>query len=67
MMQTKERYLVDDEGNRVGVVIGVAEYEKMLDDLEELSAIRAYDLAKAGNDEAIPFEQAVEEIERRRG
>ena len=66
-MQTKERYLVDDEGNRVGVVIGVAEYEKMLDDLEELSAIRAYDLAKAENDEAIPFEQAIEEIERRRG
>ncbi len=66
-MQTKERYLVDDEGNRVGVVIGVAEYEKMLDDLEELSAIRAYDLAKAENNEAIPFEQAIEEIERRRG
>ncbi len=66
-MQTKERYLVDEEGNRVGVVIGVAEYEKMLDDLDELSAIRAYDLAKAGNDEVIPFEQAVKEIESPRG
>lgn len=66
-MQTKERYLVDEEGNRVGVVIGIAEYEKMLDELDELSAIRAYDLAKAGDGEAIPFEQAVEEIERRRG
>lgn len=66
-MQTKERYLIDEEGNRVGVVIGITEYEKMLDDLEELSAIRAYDLAKAGDDEAIPFEQAFEEIEKRRG
>ena len=30
--------------------------------LEELESIRAYDSAKSANDEAIPFEQAVEKI-----
>lgn len=30
---------------------------------EELESIRAYDEAKASNDEAIPFAQAINEIE----
>lgn len=35
----------------------------MLDELEELDSIRAYDTAKQSNDEVIPFEQAIAEIE----
>lgn len=38
----------------------------MLQELEELEAIRAYDAAKASGDEAIPLDQAVAEIERDR-
>lgn len=34
--------------------------------IEELESIRAYDDAIASGDEAIPFEQAVEEIRRDR-
>ena len=34
--------------------------------LEELESIRAFDAAKASDDETIPFEQAVAEIERNR-
>jgi hypothetical protein len=30
---------------------------------EELEAVRAYDKAKSSTDEAIPFAQAIEEIE----
>lgn len=33
---------------------------------EEADAIRAYDRAKELNEEVIPFEQAINEIERRR-
>ena len=36
---------------------------QILGELEELESIRAYDAAKASNDEAIPFEQAVAEID----
>jgi len=64
MANIKERYLVDDNGNRIGVVLDVKEYRRLLQDLEELESIRAYDVAKASGDEAIPFEQAVAEIER---
>ncbi len=60
---TKPRYLVDDDGKQVAVLVDIEQYRALLEAAEELSAIRAYDAAKASGDEAIPFEQAVTEIE----
>ena len=59
-----ERYVVDEEGQQVAVLIDLEHYRKILGELEELESIRAYDAAKASADEAVPFDQAVEEIER---
>lgn len=67
MAQQAERFLVDEKGNRVGVLLEMAQYRKLLEELEELEAIRAYDAAKASQDEAIPFEQAIRDLEQRRG
>jgi hypothetical protein len=61
-----QSFLVDTDGNRVGVVLDVREYQAMLEDLEELESVRAYDAAKSSGEPAIPFEQAIEEIERHR-
>ena len=58
------RYLVDEEGRKEGVLLDIAMYRQFLEELEELESIRAYDEAKASGDEVIPFEKAVEEIER---
>lgn len=41
-------------------------YHQLLAALEEIESIRAYDEAKASDDEVIPFSQATEEIERQR-
>lgn len=60
------RYVTDDAGNRVAVILDLEHYENLLEAAEELDAIRAYDEAKAANDEAIPFEQAIREIEQAR-
>ena len=67
MSAFKENFIVDENGSRVGVVLDIADYRKLLEDLEELDAIRAYDEAVASGDEAIPFEEAIAEIEQRRG
>jgi hypothetical protein len=48
------------------VVLSRVEYEKLIEELEELEDIKAYDEAIAANDEAIPFEQAIAEIEKNR-
>jgi PHD/YefM family antitoxin component YafN of YafNO toxin-antitoxin module len=59
----KERYVVDEAGNRVAVLIDIEEYQKVLEALEELESISAYDEAKVSNDEIISFDQAIKEIE----
>jgi PHD/YefM family antitoxin component YafN of YafNO toxin-antitoxin module len=60
------RYVVDENGKRVGVLLDIKEYERMIEELEELEDILAYREAKAalesGEDEAIPLEQAMREI-----
>jgi hypothetical protein len=58
----KERIKTSD-GNRIGAVLDIEDYHRLLQELEELDSIRAYDTAKAFEDEVIPFEQAVTEIE----
>jgi len=64
MATRAERFLVDEEGHKLGVVLDIVEYKEILEDLEELASIRAYDAAKTSGDEAIPFEQALQEIQR---
>ena len=66
MEHRAERFVVDDAGNRVAVLLEIGEYQSMLEQLEELESLRAYDHAKASGERAIPFEQAVQEIERDR-
>jgi hypothetical protein len=66
MTRLKERYVVDDQGNRVSVVLDITDYHKLLEELEELESLRAYDRAKASGDRAIPFGQAIAEIESNR-
>ncbi|HKP72173.1 MAG TPA: hypothetical protein VJT82_04490 [Pyrinomonadaceae bacterium] len=66
MSTYKENFIVDEKGARVGVVLDITDYQKMLEDLEELEAIRAYDEAKASGDEVRPFEEVIAEIEQSR-
>jgi hypothetical protein len=65
-MQLKEKYVTDGEGNPIGVILDIKEYQKLLQESEELEAIRAYDLAVSTDDEEIPFETAISIIENQR-
>jgi PHD/YefM family antitoxin component YafN of YafNO toxin-antitoxin module len=64
MSTDKEQFVVDDNGNKTAVLLGIERYSELLEAQEELDSIRAFDEAKASNDEVIPFAQAVKEIER---
>jgi len=46
----QEKFLTDEKGNRIAVVLDIAVYEKLLEDLDEFYCTKAY-------------EQAVEETE----
>lgn len=66
MITLHERFVVDKDGNQTGVLLDIQDYNKLLEALEELESIKAYDAAKSSEDEAIPFDQAIEEIHRQR-
>jgi PHD/YefM family antitoxin component YafN of YafNO toxin-antitoxin module len=66
MAVPKPRFIVDNKGKKTAVILDIVEYEQLLEEAEELEAIRAHDAAKAVGDEAIPFEQVVAEIEQDR-
>lgn len=60
------RYVTDEDGKRVEVIMSVEEYESLIEALEELEDVRIYDEAKAEiereGSEIIPLEQAMCEI-----
>ena len=64
------RYVVDEDGKRVSVILDIKEYEQMVEKLEDIEDARAADEVRAavarGEDEFIPYEQAREEIAGRR-
>jgi len=63
MSTNKEQFVIDESGKKTAVLLAIERYSELLEAQEELDSIRAYDEAKASKDEAIPFTQAVEEIE----
>ena len=63
MSTNREQFVVDESGKRTAVLLEIDRYSELVEAQEELDAIRAYDAAKASNDEAIPFTQAIKEIE----
>lgn len=66
MISLKEKYVVDEKGKRIGIMLDIKEYRKILEALEELESIQAYDRAKASKEKPIPFSQAVAEIQKKR-
>ena len=51
------RYITDKKGKKLSVVISLIEYNKILEELEELEDIRLYDAVKARNEKSVPLTQ----------
>ena len=64
------RYLTDENGKRLFVILGIEEYERLREIEDEMEDVRRYDEAMArrerGEDDTIPWEQAKQEIEQER-
>lgn len=62
----RTQFITDDHCKKLAVILPIKEYNKMVDDLEELEDIRLYDAAKKGKQEFIDVEQAFRGIEKKR-
>ncbi len=65
-MKEPTRFLTNEKGEKIAVIIAIEEYEKLLEELEELWAIRELEAANASGEVPIPFEEAIERIEGQR-
>jgi hypothetical protein len=66
MGAVRQQFIEDTQGHRIAVLLPIDDYNNMLEQLEEMDDIKAYDAAKASDDEVIPFDQAIKEIEAKR-
>jgi hypothetical protein len=63
MSTNGDQFVIDAGGNKTAVLLDIDRYSELLEAQEELEAIRAFDEAKASNDEPIPFNEGVKEID----
>ena len=59
MVTIHPQYVVDEKQRPQAVLLPVAEWERIIEELEELDDMRAYDEAKADPGDAIALDQAV--------
>jgi len=62
MTAIKEKFIVDENGNKTEVVLSIKDYEALISELEEFEDARIYDIAHSSKQEFIPFEEAMKEI-----
>lgn len=62
----KPQYITNEQGNKIAVVIALAEYERIIEKLEMLADIKAYDRVKQRNEPSIPYDKAIKQIEANR-
>lgn len=62
MIKIHPEYIVDEHQKTKAVILPYKEWEHVLDAMEELDDIHAYDKAKSHKSEPMPFSQAVKEI-----
>jgi hypothetical protein len=62
----RTQFVTDDHGNKLAVILPIKEYNKMVEDLEELEDIKLYDEAKKSIEPSIPIDDAFKMIEAKR-
>lgn len=55
-------YLTDEKGKRVAVQLDIETYNKLIEELDELGCIAAYDEAKRQKPDYLPYDEAMKEI-----
>lgn len=53
------QFVIDTSGKKTGVFLSMKDYKKMMEELEELDDIKAYDKAKKRNEKTMPLREAI--------
>ncbi len=53
----KTQFIIDEQGKRTAVILPIRQYQKMLEDIEDLEDIKLYDAVKAKKEATVPLEE----------
>ncbi|MFM7205481.1 MAG: hypothetical protein ACKO4T_02265 [Planctomycetaceae bacterium] len=67
MTTVHPRYLVDHQQRPTDVVVPIEEWQRIVEELEELEDLRAYDAAVSEKQETRPLDTVMGEVRARRG
>jgi len=56
MLQLKEQYIINDKGQPTSVIITKKNYDRLVEYIEELEDIAAYDKVKKDRSKALPWD-----------
>lgn len=62
----KPQFITDEQGNRTGVILSIKDYNRLMDELDEINSVKLYDSAKGEKLTYQPLEQALVSIEKKR-
>ena len=62
----KTQFITDSSGKKISAILPIKEYEQMIEKLDELNCIKAYDKAKGKKQQFVPLNHALREVERKR-
>lgn len=60
------QYITNKKGKKVAVIVPLKEYNKLMEELEELEDIRLFDEAQKEKSEGIPMEEAFKQLDAKR-
>ncbi|TDQ17652.1 hypothetical protein DFQ04_2308 [Algoriphagus boseongensis] len=63
MLTINPKYITDQAGNKISVVISVKEFEDLVGKIEELEDVKLYDQVKKSDETSLPIDEAFDLIE----
>ena len=63
MLTINPKYITDEAGNKISVVISVSEFESIMEKLEEIEDVQLYDKVKQSDEPSIPIDEALDRLE----
>ena len=66
MTLSNTTFITDQQGKKISAVLPIKKYNMILEELEELEDIRAYDKAKAKKEKPIPLADVIQQRKKRK-
>jgi hypothetical protein len=63
MLTINPKYIIDQAGNKISMMISVPEFESIMEKLEEIEDVQLYDKVKQSDEPSIPIDETFELLE----